>query len=299
MLEFYHISDLHIKKSKRSNKKAVELLKKIFVQFDFENSKGKFLIITGDITQAGKLDEYRNAKAALSDFKEKIFIVPGNHDYGTTFSIFYDDKAAKRFDSILANEFAAGHSFYSKDLFIKEIVGSDEKVLLIGINSCLIKDMTATLIQRAGQSIGLIGYSQLDTLFHILNSGDFDDYKKIVFLHHIPDKYAKEFFMELLDRDDLILIAGPHVDVLCYGHQGEMSPPPASAKAAIPTVRKRQMEVRRMKVKNNIRRSFKGFKGGPKKGPYSLDANDSVDESACYRITVDKKTLSCDLLKVE
>jgi predicted MPP superfamily phosphohydrolase len=300
MIEFYHISDLHFGDplSWKRTKRVKDFLKKLCDQYGFKDSNNKYLIVTGDITNSGEVDQYADAREAFLPFKGKIFFVPGNHDYGFIRSVFYDEERAKRFDSILASEFVPGHIFFSKKIFKKEIDTPDEKVLLIGLNSCLIKDMKGSPIQKAGQSIGLLGYKQLDELRKYINSRKDDGYKKIIILHHIPDKYADTFFMDLFDRNDLIEIVGPYTDVFCYGHEGGMPKPEKPTKSLYSCVPIRPMKVRRMNLVDNLGRPSILSLAQGEQGPYSLDANNSIDESVCYIISVNKNNLVCDKLPV-
>lgn len=297
MLEFYHVSDLHLggkpilRKPRTTRVKL--FLEKLYDQFGFKDATNKYLIVTGDITNSGEVEEYRDALKIFNPFKGKIFFVPGNHDYGYVFSWFYDDARAKRFDSTLKKEFFPDKpDFFEKKVFVQDIVTEKGKVLLIGLNSCLkLKAKGSLPHQKFGQSVGLLGYKQLDELKELFERRKNDGFKKIVFIHHIPDNYADELLMCLFDFEDLIEITGPYTDVYCYGHQGEMAEvaEKGKAKTLVTPISARSMEVRQMNIAANIGVSYAkrlGLAGPAINKPWSLDANQSVDKSACYKISI-------------
>jgi predicted phosphohydrolase len=303
MLEFYHISDLHFGQGLFNSRDGLikDFLERLYAQEKFEGSQSKFLLITGDITQAGKKKEYERAIKELERFKGKIFFVPGNHDYGNFFSIFYDPKSASLFDSLLCQQLQPGRQFLNKDLQLFPVTTNDEKVLLIGLNSCLVRSATGTGAQKFGQAFGLVGYKQLAALKELFEKPEYAEYKIILLLHHIPDQYAQGITMDLLDREDLIAIAIQNVDAFCYGHEGGMKEPEEGVKAVrapIPKKPARPMKLRRMAVPQGLVMTLaKGLKASTGT-PYSLDANHSIDDSSCYLIKVTGGTLDCDLVPV-
>lgn len=302
MLEFYHISDLHFGKIEilRNYPKLLRsFLERLHTQLDFANSSNKYLLVTGDITDGGTTGEYNAALEALSNFKNKIFIVPGNHDYGLK-GCGYDDASAKRFDDVLCSGLSAKKfSYYNKNVQLYPFPSGTDKFLLIGLNSCLMMPDANSLLQRIGISFGLLGYQELTELNELLSSNEYSDYKTIVLLHHIPTRYAKGFAMDLLDRGDLITIASPRIDAICYGHEGALIDPCPSTKSFELKPAIRPMKIRRLVTDQVLGKSFaKAFRTG-RESPYDLDANNSVEESKCYKITTDENNqLKCDLIQI-
>lgn len=47
-----------------------------------------FVLIAGDLTQSGKVDEFMGFKKEISKFLTPVWVVPGNHDIGNKFSGF-------------------------------------------------------------------------------------------------------------------------------------------------------------------------------------------------------------------
>jgi predicted MPP superfamily phosphohydrolase len=83
-----HISDLHI--SNESYLDKVDLIVQA-CSFDIKNESNVYIVISGDITQYGKKEEFEKAKIFLKTLKDKIkpknslltvdlVLVPGNHD---------------------------------------------------------------------------------------------------------------------------------------------------------------------------------------------------------------------------
>ena len=87
-MKFIHISDLHFHRSKKDNKGAVKLLKLIEQRYP-----AHYLIVTGDITDDGDAEQYDRAAEALSAFAGRMFICPGNHDFGAAGFIYDRNRA--------------------------------------------------------------------------------------------------------------------------------------------------------------------------------------------------------------
>jgi hypothetical protein len=189
-----------------------------------------------------------------------------------------------------------------KDLQLFPLTTGEERALLVGLNSCLVRTGTGTIAQKFGQAFGLVGYKQLAALKELFEKPEYADYKKILLLHHIPDAYAQGITMDLLDREDLIAIALPNVDAFCYGHEGGMKEPeagPKAKRAPIPKKPARPMKIRTMAIPQDLRLPMARPLRTPIRAPYSLDANDSFDESSCYLIKVSGETLDCDLIQIK
>jgi len=95
-MKFIHLSDLHIHTYDNDNQDAISLLR--FVSEKYPDHR---LIITGDIADDGKKEQFENAYKLLQPFKGKVLICPGNHDFGAVGS-FYSYERAVHFDEILA-----------------------------------------------------------------------------------------------------------------------------------------------------------------------------------------------------
>lgn len=270
MIEIFHVSDLHFGKSKRRTARAKLLLRKIKQKFGLEKGGNRYLLITGDIVEHGRIWQYRNALKALLPFKENVRVVPGNHDYGFK-GFIYARKCAKNFDEDLAKQLGIDHPYISKMPY-SEIIedGEENKVLLIGLNSC---SMTRSIWDIAK---GDIGKEQQNSLDKILRKKANKSIPKIVFLHHIPHRRARGIGMSLKDYKRLMTVVRDKVDALAFGHEGAMSNPKLKVR------KKTLVPIREVKV-----RSGKGHEIR-----YYLDANQSVKELSCYRIRIEGTKVS-------
>lgn len=267
MIEIFHVSDLHFCKSSAQNQKAKNLLKKISQQFPFTKNSNRYLLVTGDITDGGKTAQYKLAKDALSAFKGRVFVTPGNHDYGRM-GWEYSEASAKYFDDHFAKSLDFTHPFFDKKVFRRQLKhGSDgSPFLIIGLNSC----------SKEGYDFaeGEVGKEQREQLGRILEKCD-PQIPKLLFLHHVPNKEI--YFppkMTLRDWRELMEIVKDRIDVLAFGHQGLKLQIESEKKLTLVPAERRSMKRRRLAL------------GKGKKKALVLDADNSVDESACYLITL-------------
>ena len=104
-MKFLHLSDLHIHTHDKDNEDADSMFR--FISKTYPDHK---LIITGDITDDGKAEQFENAFNLLQPFKSRVFVCPGNHDFGAAGN-FYSHERALRFDRILAEQLNQGGTF--------------------------------------------------------------------------------------------------------------------------------------------------------------------------------------------
>jgi hypothetical protein len=284
MIEIFHISDLHFGKSDSQNQKAQHLLDGIRQRYSFTDSNSRYLLVTGDITHSGTTEEYDLALKALLPFKGRIFITPGNHDYGSWLGMAYSKKTAQYFDDPFARTLEFHHAFRCKRIFNCQLNTLQDKVLVIGLNSC-------RKVGLIDISQGEIGECQRMELDELLRNAD-DQIPKIVFLHHIPHKDAvSKFSMTLRDWKELMAIVSGKVDALAFGHQGKV----------LGTEQKditRSLSLHRPMAVRSL--SIPGTKSLTKglKECIILDADSSVYEQAFYHITVENNILSVAVEKL-
>ena len=270
MIEILHVSDLHFGKSAKQNRNATALLDGISRQFPFTGHGNRYLLVTGDITQSGKKSEYELAMQALSPFTGRVFVTPGNHDYGSLLGTDYSERKARRFDDPFAKTLGFEHPFFEKKVFVQELLGppGHSALMIIGLNSCAKKGVS-DLAQ------GEVGDNQLNELKQILAQYD-TEVPKLLFLHHIPNRDAEyELVMTLRDWKKLMSIVRGRVDVLAFGHQGKVMEVGLRKKPEL-------AQTRPMRV-----RSFAVGRKRDSKRALVLDADDSVAEQAFYLITLD------------
>jgi len=283
MIEIIHVSDLHFGKTKDWTKKAQRLLKNILGKFPADKNKNTYLLITGDIIDNWDIaknawkTQYKLAEEALSVFKLKVGMVPGNHDYGLG-GFGYSKECVEYFDDSFLPVLGIRHRFRTKRPFHKILDdGKGSKVLIIGLNSCL---MTPSPLDIAR---GEIGERQRARLDEILSDRANKDIPKIVYLHHIPHRRAKGIGMSLMDYRKLMAVVEGRVKALAFGHEGAMKDP--SKKRTTPV----SPALRPMRIR---RAGYRGIK-------FYLDANACVEQQSCYHIKVEGMTVTVGLLKLE
>jgi len=290
MIEIYHVSDLHLGKDTRKAKRLLKNIKENFVIGEHEN---RWLLVTGDITQDGSKRQYKMALKALEPFKDKVWIAPGNHDYGLL-GFVYSKYCAKNFDGLLAGGLGIDHQFFPKVPFSELIEdGMGNKVLLVGLNSCL---KTSSWLDI---SKGEIGDEQRNNLERILAESEYQNFPKIVFLHHIPHRRAHGLGMSLKDFSELMDIVRDKVDAFAFGHQGKMEdadPEIAKKKKMsdrdlnrLTDIKDMDLPIRQMKLRSGKGQGIR----------YYLDANHSVREQACYRITIEGDKVLARLVRFD
>ena len=205
-MKFIHLSDLHFHRSKKDNKSAVKILKKIK-----EKYSKHYLIITGDIVDDGHEKQYERAFEALSPFKGQLFISPGNHDFGAVGN-FYSKERAERFDEILCMQLQQGGTFIKDNKPVVNIVEeNNDRVMLIALDTNLETDHPFDF------ACGEIGKKQLASLETILSTST-TDLTKFIFFHHHPFIHNNPF-MELKDAYELMRTIFGRVNVVLFGHK--------------------------------------------------------------------------------
>ena len=204
-MKFIHISDLHYHRDQENNAAANRLLTTIKARYP-----DHILIVTGDITDDGHRQQYQNALDALGPFIGQVFLVPGNHDFGTAGN-FYSREKADLFDDMLAAPLGQ-HGFFAGDNI--PVINVLDGVRLIALDTNLETDNPFDF------ACGEIGERQLDELDKILSGSD--DKAKILFFHHHPFIYNNPF-MELKDAAKLARVVYNRVDVILFGHKHEMA----------------------------------------------------------------------------
>jgi len=288
MIELFHVSDLHFSKKKG----AKEFLAKIKDTFKIEAKGKKYLLITGDITDDGFVKQFKKAAEALSPLAGSVRAVPGNHDYGNMGFIYHEERA-KYFDDVFLAGLGIRHSYFAKIPFHELLDdGSGSKVLIIGLNSCT---KTKDPFDIAS---GEIGEAQRLELERIIQRPEYAKIPKIVFLHHIPHRRAKGIGMSLRDYKQLMAIVKGKVDVLAFGHQGNMEETTDKDLKKLKFTKDEYNKIAAVKKLNIPVSEFKLRSGKSQNIKYYLDANSSIKNSSLYHITVDGNRLSTKLEKL-
>lgn len=206
-MKFIHISDLHFHRSKKDNKEAVKLLK-----FISQKYPEHYLIATGDITDDGDADQYGRAFDELSAFAGRIFICPGNHDFGAA-GFMYEPHRARLFDEKLAGPLGQKGTFAGSTQPVTNLVkNSGGQVLLIALDSNLETEAPFDF------ACGEIGKNQLRALDAILGNPGNAGMSKFLLFHHHPFM-RNDPFMELKDANKLWPVVYQRLDVMLFGHK--------------------------------------------------------------------------------
>ncbi len=208
-MKFIHLSDLHIHTHDSDNMDVRTMLN--FVSKKYPDHR---LIVTGDITDDGKAEQFENAYTLLKPFKDKIFICPGNHDDGALGN-FYSHERALRFD-LLAKQLNQGGTFKGDSTPVVNVLkDGNTQIMLIALDSNLETQHPFDF------ACGEIGESQLGTLNTILATTPSVGIVKLLFFHHHPFM-VNDPFMELKDAKELAKIVYGRIDLILFGHKHKM-----------------------------------------------------------------------------
>lgn len=216
-MKFLHISDLHIQSEdtddnygKDFNLRIYSLLKDIKAKYE-----NHYLIVTGDITNDGKEDQYQIAQQYFNDFQGKVFFCPGNHDFGLQGN-YYSEERARRFDNMLMMPFKQDGTFKGDQTPIVHTLRDDKAIVrLIGLDSNLETDNSLDF------ACGEIGATQMKFLNSILSSPTVPEMRTLLYFHHHPFMHAN-FVMKLRDSDDFMRMTyNKNVDIVLFGHKHE------------------------------------------------------------------------------
>ena len=206
-MKFLHLSDLHFHRDQNDNQAAIQSLRTIGSRYP-----GHTLIVTGDLTDDGHELQYENAFDRLEPFTGRIFIAPGNHDFGAA-GHFYSRERALRFDEMLSKPLKQGGTFTGEGAPVVNIVGdAGNRVMLIALDTNLETDSPFDF------ACGEVGEVQLSSLESLLNDPAGKDLRKILFFHHHPF-VRNDPFVELKDARQLMRTIYHKVDVLLFGHR--------------------------------------------------------------------------------
>jgi len=206
-MKFIHVSDLHYHRDHRDNADANDLLKSLHAKYP-----GHRLIVTGDITDDGHRIQYENAFEALEPFKGRVFIVPGNHDFGAVGN-FYSRERAVLFDEMLMNPLGQGGTFTGDNTPVVSVLTDEQSsVMLVAL------DTNLETIDPFDFACGQVGCGQLSVLDTILRDPGSASKAKFVFFHHHPFMHGNPF-LELRDGRELMRTLFMRADVVLFGHK--------------------------------------------------------------------------------
>lgn len=203
-MKFLHVSDLHFHRHDNDNKATIGAL-----EFVAQNYPDHHLVITGDITDDGHEEQYGRAYDVLRGFVPKLYLSPGNHDFGFAGN-FYDRRRARLFDRCFSVPLRQNGKFAG---FNKPVVNvleeSGTKVVLISLDS------NRETWWPGDFACGRIGFWQCWRLKGILDRHT--DAVRAVYFHHHP--FERKYYLEMTDADKVMKILSGRVEVVMFGHR--------------------------------------------------------------------------------
>jgi putative phosphoesterase len=179
-MQIVQISDLHVG--------SQFLQEKFDILVDEVNELNPdVIVITGDLTNQGLMNEYKKCKSLLEKFNtKKMIIISGNHDYRNT-----------------------GYLLFKKFFPFETINELDDDVVLVTVGTA-----------RPDRNEGEVGYRQNLWLERTMKK--YKDKIKIVAMHHhliaIPDTGSDQ--RTVVDAGDVLrTILDSNVDVVLCGHK--------------------------------------------------------------------------------
>lgn len=180
-----HISDLHFGEYKFSEK----LKNNLKIQIEYENPD--LIVIAGDITSLGYLEDYNMAREFLNELNNiaETYVVPGNHDSCNVGLIHFRKLIGER-------------RFVATD--------KNEEIILIGLDS-----------SEPDIHDGKIGFDQIEWLNDVLNMIPRDRFTVVTFHHHLlPIPQTGRERNILLDSGDVLkLLISHNVNLVLNGHK--------------------------------------------------------------------------------
>ncbi|MEW6657441.1 MAG: metallophosphoesterase [Thermodesulfobacteriota bacterium] len=209
-MKFIHLSDLHFHMHEEDNIQATATLEYIQGHYPRHN-----LIITGDIADDGHEEQFHRAFEALAPFQGRIFICPGNHDFGAAGN-FYSRERAERFDQLLSLPLKQGGTFTGDQTPVVNLLREgDLKIMLIAL------DTNRETEHPFDFACGEVGERQLRFLDTILSDPFSQAFKRVLFFHHHPFIHHDPL-MELTDARQLMRTIYNRVDLVLFGHKHVM-----------------------------------------------------------------------------
>lgn len=209
MIRMIHISDLHVrsKKSRQENGNAERLVDEILKRYGTNGKKKTIVIMTGDLVDDGKNDQYKQLdRIVIKPLKKKFTVLAaaGNHDYAQWGNAF-DSNAPARFRKFVRN--IPEHPKHCVDTIN---VQNERKVLFIGVDS-------ADPENKVFFADGVVDKQQREKLKEILKAEKYKGYYKVLYVHHHP--FLRKWFVAFQQANEFLEMIRKEVDLLLFGHK--------------------------------------------------------------------------------
>jgi len=212
-----HISDLHFVAEyeredyiKYSQSFEITFFNNLEEELKKRTCKLKYIILSGDISNSGENREFEEALKFLNNLKDKfqidrnnILICPGNHDINWNdlrnhidnipkqerIKLYeYHYEKFKNFKNFYSSFFKDTNKkeFNPKEAIIDIIKDDEDKLIIIGINSCY---MESTIKEH---HTGYIEEVSLKKAIDDLLKKEITNYNRIIVMHHNPKDFENE-----------------------------------------------------------------------------------------------------------
>jgi predicted phosphodiesterase len=210
MFTFIHVSDLHIHRDDDHNQTVRSRLGQLR-DVHFRHRSDAYLLLTGDITDDGRDEQYARADAAMAWFdRARVLLCPGNHDHGEC-GILYEESSDWAFREVLALPRGYPLEDWKRNPAVRVLTDRRGSGLLtVGLDS------TLHTVSPHDLARGMVGEDQLAALDAILSAADASLQVRLVYLHHNP--FETDVTLALGDAEALLDCLRGRVDVLCVGH---------------------------------------------------------------------------------
>lgn len=197
-MRIFHASDPHIRCDSKHNAVVADKLAWVST----EMGEGDVLVMTGDITDDGREEQYAHALELLAPFAGRIVIVPGNHDFGPLGNI-YKVECVRRFAKLKA-------ALRADKPYMFRIDG-----VAVGEVICLDANLrTGTIVDFAQ---GKVGRWALWKLRRQLDAMRKARAISVVAIHHNP--FYQDWFCRLQDAKDFFGVVLGRADIVLMGHE--------------------------------------------------------------------------------
>ena len=240
-MRIIHISDLHFFQGAISpdlppNKPETECAKKFYNVISFlRDNKARLntnkIVITGDITDSGDVNDYKIAKNFIANLRSigyQAYNIPGNHDYcGLGWLINKDEARRQRFQDYIGyyNEYPQEIDSLEKSHVINWPDYYPRDIDLGSMRLILVDSMQAEMNENTGDhwTQGKFGQNQLSKLKSMLaqyeSARNQQGVKVIVCVHHSPFQNINEVDKGgMSDCEDFLGMVSNKIDCLLFGH---------------------------------------------------------------------------------
>jgi len=221
-MKLIHLSDLHVGQSVYGEK-FDRIIQHLNAAPEFDDQK-HVVIITGDLINDADDEHAHDQVRAMIDalsprFAKRVFLCPGNHDYGdfwgghhkfiARFRQVFDDYLQGSGD-IDPEDYLPEDMPYESPFPVVDIIGD---LVLIGLDS------TADEL-KDGYSLGAegrMGKRQLKALDKLLGLPQLSGKRIVIYFHHHP--YSSVHYLNRFkDADDFLDIVRNRAHLLLFGH---------------------------------------------------------------------------------